>query len=314
MPAHNAQRYIHRCIEGLRAAGVATDAIHVVDDGSSDSTVAICRAAAVEPILAPDNGGAAAARNLGASAASGEILFFVDADVVVAPDAVRRVVGFLEDAPAYAAVFGCYDDAPEAPGRVSRIRNLLHRHVHIQHAGDASTFWTGCGAVRRAAFDAVGGFDPCQKMMEDIKFGMDLRRHGYRIRLLPELQGRHLKGWTLASMVRSDLFNRAVPWTRLIRSGAASDVPNTLNVDLASRVAVASVAVSLIGLAATIFAPLAGLAVALMALATLAACKADFLRVLLASDRPLDAVVAIPVLWVHYFCAGFGYALVRLGV
>jgi cellulose synthase/poly-beta-1,6-N-acetylglucosamine synthase-like glycosyltransferase len=314
VPAYNAAAHIGRCIAGLRAAGVSPEAIHIVDDGSGDATVSICRAAGIEPILSPANAGAAAARNLGAESSSADIVFFLDSDIVVAPDAIDVVRRFFEGHPEVSAVFGCYDDSPDHPARVSRIRNLLHRHVHLRHAGDAFSFWTGCSAVRRTAFEAVGGFHPGQAMMEDVRFGMDLIWHGYRIHLLPELQGKHLKRWTWASMVRTDLIDRAIPWSRLLLSHAPRDMPKTLNVDLSGRLSVVAVAVSLIGLMLLPIAPGTGGLVAVSALVALVAVNRSFLVMLWRLGRPLDAFVAVPVLWLHYLCAGLGFALVRAGL
>ena len=163
--------------------------------------------------------GPAAARNLAAAQARGDILLFVDADVELHPDAVERIrVRFAAD-PELAAVFGSYDDRPAAYGVVSRFRNLLHHHTHHSHPGPATTFWAGCGAVRRDAFLALGGFDaaayerPC---IEDIEFGLRLSDAGGRILLDPAIQGTHHKRWTLASMVSTDIQQRAMPWSQLL--------------------------------------------------------------------------------------------------
>ena len=61
------------------------------------------------------------------------------------------MLGILREEPGIAAVFGSYDDEPGAPNLVSQYRNLLHHFVHQTGRTEASTFWTGCGAVRRDA-------------------------------------------------------------------------------------------------------------------------------------------------------------------
>jgi Glycosyl transferase family 2 len=167
----------------------------------------------------PAGAGPAQARNLGASRATGDVLVFVDSDVLVHADAIERIrLAFAAD-PALGAVFGCYDDSPAAPGLVSRFRNLLHHHVHRCAAGPADTFWAGLGAVRRAPFVAVGGFDAerfARPSVEDIDLGMRLAAAGTQIELRADVQGTHLKGWTLGQMMRTDLESRAVPWIGLI--------------------------------------------------------------------------------------------------
>ena len=109
--------------------------------------------------------------------------------------------------PGLAALFGSYDDSPEAEGVVSVFRNLLHHHVHQSAAGPATTFWGGIGAVRRDAFERVGGFDQerfAEPSVEDIELGMRLTAAGAHILLDPDVQGKHLKRWTLPQMIHTD--------------------------------------------------------------------------------------------------------------
>jgi glycosyltransferase involved in cell wall biosynthesis len=201
------------------------------------------------------NSGPSSARNLGARDATGEILFFVDADVIIGPDAVSRVVRTFAQHPDVDAIFGSYDDEPRAPGLVSQYRNLLHHYVHQHGAVDASTFWSACGAIRRSVFEAVGGFDEKRypRCIEDIELGYRLRRMGHRILLDKGLQGTHLKRWTLRSMVRTDICCRAIPWTRLILE--TKSAPDDLNLRGGQRASVAAVGVALLSLPLTAWRP-----------------------------------------------------------
>jgi hypothetical protein len=178
----------------------------------------------------PQGTGPAAARNAGSAETTAEVLVFVDSDVEVEAEALARIERHFREDPGLAAVFGAYDDDPADPGLVSRYRNLLHHHVHSGAAGEAETFWAGLGAVRRDAFEAAGGFDAeryPRASVEDIELGMRLRRQEARILLDPRIRGRHLKRWTVASMVRTDLGRRGVPWMRLLlREGSGSTALN----------------------------------------------------------------------------------------
>jgi glycosyltransferase involved in cell wall biosynthesis len=122
----------------------------VVDDASTDGTAGLAAGYADAVIrLTGRPSGPSYARNRGAEVARGEVLVFVDADVCVHRDTLRRFAWVFVDEPGVDAAFGSYDDQPPAPGLVSQYRNLLHHHIHQQSAGEAETFWAGCGAVRR---------------------------------------------------------------------------------------------------------------------------------------------------------------------
>jgi len=175
--------------------------------------------------------GPAVARNLAAQSAQGEILFFVDADVELAPDAIECVQAAFDADHDMVGLFGTYDDEPSADGVASVFRNLLHHHTHASNPGKAGTFWSSCGAIRTAAFLDVGGFDEKYTVpsVEDIELGMRMTANGGRIVLLPELLCKHLKRWTVASMVITDIVHRARPWTHLIMD--SRQLPATLNLD-----------------------------------------------------------------------------------
>ncbi len=240
VPAHNNPRELIQCLAALRAQGSEGVDLVVVDDASTDDTPVVAAAAGASVLQMVRNGGPGAARNLGAQQARGDVLLFVDADVVIAAGTLDRVAWSFAKDPALGALFGSYDDRPSAPGLVSRYRNLLHHFVHQEGDPEAETFWAGLGAVRRTAFLAVGGFDAARfprPSIEDIELGYRLRRAGYRILLDRELQGKHLKRWRFWSMVRTDVTCRALPWGRLIVRTAAAET--NLNVRISQRVSAA---------------------------------------------------------------------------
>lgn len=230
-----------------------------MDDASGDRTPEVAERFADRVLrIGPGEGprGPAHARNRGAAAASGDVLVFVDADVRVRADTLRRLREALRETPAPAAVFGSYDDRPPAGGVISRYRNLLHHHVHQRHRGSAETFWAGCGAVRRDVFEQVGGFDDRRyrrPQIEDIELGRRIRALGHRIELRPQIQVTHLKRWTLASVLGVDFWDRGVAWVRLLLEEGLGASGATLNLDRTERwsaaLAVGAVGVSLAALA-----------------------------------------------------------------
>ncbi len=241
IPAHNAAQTLEACLRGVAEAVGDEMEVIVVDDGSTDATRSIGERLATM-VVSQQQQGPAAARNAGSRIALGEVLVFVDADVVVDRSAIRRLVNVLGGERGIAAAFGSYDSKPRVKGLVARYRNLLHAYTHQTVEKNASTFWAGLGAVTRAAFAAANGFDSQRfdrASIEDIEFGLRLRAAGWRIVLDPDAQGTHLKEWTLRSMVQTDLWSRAVPWTRLLRQ--AGGMPNDLNLRWHQRASVMTV-------------------------------------------------------------------------
>ena len=237
VPVYNNARDLTECLSAVKVAAQKRDTeIIVVDDASTDNTPAVAAGMGARVLHLEKNSGPGAARNFGARHATGDILFFVDADVVLAPDALDRVVSVLDRRPEFAAVFGSYDARPRARGVVSQYRNLLHHFVHQQGNPEASTFWAGCGAIRREIFLAVGGFDAVRfprPSIEDIELGVRLRQAGHRILLDRDVQGTHLKRWKLRSVIWTDIACRAIPWSRLILD--SREIPNDLNIKLGQR-------------------------------------------------------------------------------
>jgi glycosyltransferase involved in cell wall biosynthesis len=205
VPATDAPPTLARCLAAIGAADDPPEEVIVVDEA--------------------DAPGPAAARNQGARRATGDVLVFVDADVEPHRDAFSRLRAAFAADPGLDALFGAYDDDPADPGLVSRFRNLLHHHVHAEGAGPAETFWAGLGAIRRSAFP---GFDAERfpaASVEDVELGLRLSAGGARIVLDSLVQGRHLKAWTLATMIHTDFARRGVPWTELVlerRHGSAA--------------------------------------------------------------------------------------------
>ncbi len=233
MPVLDGRRYLEQTLPPLlRLRGSAVAEVIVVDDGSTDGSADVAGALGARVLHTAGRTGAGAARNVGAQAATQPVVLFVDADVLVGESAIAR----LEREMAFesvAAVIGSYDDRPPCRDFISLYMNLRHHFYHQQGAEDASVFWSGFGAVRKAAFEGVGGFP--ESYMEDIELGYRLRGAGHRIRLVPELRVTHLKHWTLRRAVRTDVVARALPWSRLLLTHP--EARSDLNVALRERVA-----------------------------------------------------------------------------
>lgn len=254
VPARDAAATIERCLSALLPLPAGFTSILVVDDGSRDDTGAIARRLGVDVLVLDESLGPAGARNAGVAATESDIVVFVDADVVASPESVRRLVAPLIDEGtepgSIVATFGSYDAYPAASGTVSIFRNLLHHATHQQAQERSTSFWAGFGAMTRAAFVASGGFDAPRfprPSIEDIEFGARLWRAGAGVRVVKSAQVTHLKRWTLRSMVRTDIRDRAWPWAALVLSGEAP--AGDLNIRTSQRLAALAAGALLVSLA-----------------------------------------------------------------
>jgi cellulose synthase/poly-beta-1,6-N-acetylglucosamine synthase-like glycosyltransferase len=232
VPVRDGAEFLPHCLSALRASDLPPSSweLIVVDDGSRDGSADIAARYADQVVrLPPPAGGPPSARNRGAEVARAPVIVFVDADVCVHRDALRRIRDILAEQQDLSAVFGAYDLSPTAPSLVSQYRNLLHSYVHRRDAGEAVTFWTGLGAVRRDVLTRCGGFDERERL-DDVELGYRIAVLGHRIMLNPDIQGTHLKRWTLASVITTDVADRGVPWVRLLIQGRRPPGRATLNV------------------------------------------------------------------------------------
>jgi len=173
IPAKNAAAYVAETLASALAQVEVTEVI-VVDDGSTDDTVAIVRAIADRRLrlLTNDSAGVSAARNLGARHAKGEWLLFLDADDRLRPGAVAALLAAARRAPLAILVYGDYNTIDSEGRQVGR-RDLLKGRR--KPSGDVLTRLAagnfivngGIALTRAHAFRAIGGFDTSLRYCED---------------------------------------------------------------------------------------------------------------------------------------------------
>jgi glycosyltransferase involved in cell wall biosynthesis len=237
IPVRDNGPQLRECLRALHESTFQDFETVVVDDGSVSDTSKDVATFDVQLVEHSQPKGPAAARNVGARECRGEILLFLDADVCVHHDTLERIVADFAADTTVDAVFGSYDANPTVPNLVSRYRNLMHHFFHQTAKEEATTFWAGCGAIRRSVFWERGGFDVAydSASVEDVDLGMRLRESGRHIRVDKRVLVTHQKHWTLWNLVKVDIFYRGIPWTRLLLRHRW--IPNDLNVKWTQRVA-----------------------------------------------------------------------------
>lgn len=297
-----------RCARSLARLDPGPAEIVVVIDGPNDTASSLAAGIGATAVQLEKRSGPAKARNLGVQTTEADLLLFIDSDIEVPKDLVAAVAAVFSAEPETSAVIGSYDESPGDPAFLSQYRNLLHHFVHQKGRERASTFWAGCGAIRRRAFEEIGGFDEDYPVpsIEDIELGSRLLRSGHAIRLRKDLQVKHLKEWRLVDLLRTDLLRRAVPWTELMQREGR--MVNDLNVKTRDRLSVVLAFIPLLVLpAAWLWPKLWGVSVA--ALVFIGFLNAGLLGFFLSRRGALFTLRAIPMYWAYLLICGFGFAL-----
>lgn len=278
----------------------------VAADGAVDDPTQVASEAGARLLVIEGPRGPAVARSRAATTAGGDVLVFVDADVVVHADALGRLGGLFVAQPDLGAAFGAYDEDPADPGFVSRCRNLGHAFIHKRSNRDAHTFWAGLGAVRARVFAAVGGFDErfTQPSVEDIDLGYRIHAAGYRIVLDPTIQGKHLKRWTFFGSIVTDIRDRGIPWAQLLNR--YGNMRNDLNISLKYRACVVVSYLLVVCLIAALWWPVALAAVPVAAIA-LWLLDREYYQFLASRGGLSFALRWFPLHIVHHLCNGVSF-------
>lgn len=309
VPVHQWNQSFTRCLQALLHLRPRPLEIIISVDGELAQLDELSSIEGLTIHASPIPAGPAAARNAGAAIAKGDILLFIDSDVLPPQDIVSRVARRFSEQPWADAVIGSYDEEPAEANFFSQYKNLAHHWVHQQARPQASTFWTACGAIRRGVFLALGGFDqsyrrPC---VEDIELGYRLKNNGGRITLDKNLQVTHLKRWDAYSLFRSDFYDRALPWSELILN--RGPFINDLNLTYANRISVALSLVLAISLPAGLIHQ-SGFVVAGAALIGLLLLNSKLLGYFIRKRGLLFTLKVIPWHWFYLVYSGVAFAWV----
>lgn len=214
LPTHQRAALLGRAIDSVLAQTFEDFELLVVDDGSTDATPAVL-AAYTDPrlrVLRHDtNRGAAAARNRGIGAARAAVLAFQDSDDEWVPDKLERQMGLLATCPPTVAVVYSDMERVHRDGRITYFRSPAVQPGRL--LDDASGFYQVCGLgiqatlIRRACFEAVGGFDERFPALEDLELFIRLsRRYEFRHLAVPLVRYHETEG--LSANLRAKVIAR----------------------------------------------------------------------------------------------------------
>lgn len=223
VPAAGAARFLERCIGALVTALDGLDGeITIVDEGGNGDLTGFDRLKPQVVVVAGTGlRRAGATRNRGARGFDGDIVAFVDSDVVVGAEALRALIEPIRAGRADATV-GRYGTAVAGLGFAQAYKQLYIAHVYGRDPGYLKDeFWSALGAVRARDLAAVGGFseDFNGASGEDTELGQRLSAAGCRVLAVPGAEGVHLKALSVAGLFRNDLRKGVVSAALVLRSG-----------------------------------------------------------------------------------------------
>ncbi len=181
IPAHDSEKTIAACLDGLsnQTAARGASEIIVVDDGSRDATRAVAEARGVR-VLTQANLGAAAARNLGAQNADGEIVLFIDADCVPETNWIEAMTAPFADA-AIVGAGGMKRTHQRGIVPLFIQMEFDYRYDRVRAQKQFDFIDSGTAAYRREVFINAGGFDTSLSDAEDVDLSYRLVEQGYKM-------------------------------------------------------------------------------------------------------------------------------------
>ena len=205
IPAYNAEATLDSCLDSLKKQTLEPFQIILVDDCSTDRTASIASEAGFEIVSFSVRAGPAIARNAGADRAEGDIILFLDADVIIPPDLIERIVDCFNSDSSIVAVQTVYSPYCPAEEMVSRYQNFYYYHAlaRIKESSTA-TFATWCAAILRDTFIEIGGFNTSipEPTVEDEELGYEIADRDQKIALAKDIQVTHLASYTISQFVR----------------------------------------------------------------------------------------------------------------
>ena len=182
IPVYNGARYLAEAVCSVLDQSLPPTEILIVDDGSTDDSAAIARSfGSPIRVLTQANLGPAAARNLGISHATGDLLAFLDADDLWLPDKLVRQAQVLRNDPACAAALGGVANFVSPELNETQCRLLARAAVQT---GDVHV---GALLIRREAFHRIGDFDTQWRQTEFVEWWARAMRLNLHYVIVPEL-------------------------------------------------------------------------------------------------------------------------------
>jgi len=208
IPVYNSSLTLKECLEAIFNSNFKNFEVIVISDNSTDNSVGIAKQHQCKIIELSENKGPAFARNEGAKISEGDILLFVDSDVIIKKDALNYLSEkFLQNE--IDAIQGIYSHEPTYKSIVTQYQMSYNcYYIWPENKKYASTLSTCCLAIRKKIFLNLKGFNVNFKRpsAEDEEFGYFLIDKGYKILILRELNVEHRVNYNLKHFIKKKFY------------------------------------------------------------------------------------------------------------
>ena len=204
IPAHRGNDLLNKCIKNIRESLYGDYEIIVIDDFSKPPLT--IEDPDVRLIVGKSKIGPAASRNLGASQAAGDIILFVDADVMLSKNAYCQILRTF-DTSDYDAVHGIYSLNFPYKDLCSKYKNLYWNFNQMHLDPNGYSICTAIFAIRKNVFDEIGGFNSVSLIGEDKEIGLKLKEKNKKVFQNKDAQGTHYRKFNFARLLKHHLEN-----------------------------------------------------------------------------------------------------------
>jgi glycosyltransferase involved in cell wall biosynthesis len=202
IPLYNSEKTIEKCLTAVFNSTFQNLEVLVVDDDSKDNSVTIAESFPCRVLKLSYNQGPSVARNWGARNAKGDVLLFIDSDIVIQRDTLSLFVDSLKS---YSAVFGIYTKKPGTDGLLSLYQNF-YAHKSIRETKElTSMLYSYCVGIKRDVFNEAGGFDErwLRATFEDVELGLRVTENGHQIYLNKKIEVVHHPKFTIKRFIKN---------------------------------------------------------------------------------------------------------------
>jgi GT2 family glycosyltransferase len=204
IPNYNGEKTLEQCLTAATSIKHEAVEIIVVDDYSEDRSREIIRRFPCTLIESSSHGGASRARNIGAKQASGDILFFTDADCLLQRDTLSQLRNMLSAADSNTVIGGTYTPQPHDLNFFSRFQSVFINYCETRNSTQPDYIATHAMAINTDLFHRSGGFaEDLWPILEDVEFSHRLRRSGVTLVMQPTIQVQHIFNFSLLKSCRN---------------------------------------------------------------------------------------------------------------